>query len=157
MAPSRRYSLHLVLTHVLLLLVAISFWTFWSLRDVSWTFLGFLSALLIPGLLYYCTAVLVPENPDDILSWRDHYFTVHRRLYAGLGAWGVGAALSATLNLGMPLDHPARFVHITTFSIGIIGATTPNPRVHAGLVAAMAVLMLTATGVQLEPDWLNRP
>ena len=47
----------------LLATVALSFWTFWSLRDVEWTFQGFLLALAVPGLLYYCAALSIPENP----------------------------------------------------------------------------------------------
>jgi hypothetical protein len=38
LAQGLRSSLHLTLTVVNLLLIATSFWTFWSLRDVEWTF-----------------------------------------------------------------------------------------------------------------------
>ena len=106
MARERRYSLHLLLNLVLLMLIAVSFWTFYSLKDVDWTFPGFLLALLIPGLLYYCAAVLVPENPEDVVSWRDHYWAMRRRWYGGLALWGVATAASASVNLGMGLQHP---------------------------------------------------
>ena len=69
LAPGRRSFVHLILTLVMLSLVAISFWTFWSLRDVAWTYPGFMVALLVPGTLYYCAAVLVPENPEAVESW----------------------------------------------------------------------------------------
>jgi hypothetical protein len=154
LAPGRRYSLHLGLSVLLLLWVAISFWTFWSLRDVDWTFPGFLIALAVPGLLYYCAAVLIPENPNDVESWRTLYFDVHRRCFGGLAAWAVAAAVSATVNLGMGLGHPARAVHAVGTVVGLVGATSSSPRVHRALVVLMALLLMGASLAQLEPDWL---
>ena len=157
MARHRRYSLHLVLTFVQLMLIAISFWTFWSLRNVTWTFRGFLLALLIPGLLYYCAAVLVPENPEQVASWRDHYYRVRRRWYGGFGLWGLAAAASATVNLGMPLDHPARAVHVISVALGLAGSLSSNPRVHTGIVVALAgLLLLGALNPDLDADWMTR-
>jgi hypothetical protein len=158
LGPERRYALHLGLTFILLGLIAISFWTFFSLRDVAWTFRGFSTALLVPGLLYYCAAVLVPENPEDVSSWREHYFAVRRRMYGGLTLWGVGAALSATVNLGMPFLHPARFVQATGVTLGLTGLLISKPRAHAVLITLMAVLLIgAALSPGLDADWLARP
>ena len=158
MADSRRHPLHLTLTFVMSMLIPTSFWTFWSAQGVEWTFRGFLIALLVPGLLYYCAAVLVPENPEAVSSWREHYFETHRRWYGGFGLWGVAAALSATVNLGMSLNHPARVVHATAFAVGVAGFSSSNPRLHTGLVIVMALLVLAAAlGPGLEPGWLATP
>jgi hypothetical protein len=157
MAPGRRYGTHLALMFVMLALVPSSFWTFWSLRDVAWSFFGFMLALLVPGVLYYCAAVLVPENPAQVPSWRQHYFANHRRWYAGLALWGLAAAASASVNLDMPLTHPARRVHAALLIIGIAGCGTSRPRVHAGLAAALIVLMIGgAVGINMTPGWLAR-
>lgn len=152
-----RSPLHIGLVLVNLFLVTISFWTFWSLREVEWTFAGFVIALSIPGLLYYCAAVLVPENPDDVASWRDHYFSAHRRWYGGLALWAVGAAASATVNLGMGVLHPARVVHVIALTAGVVGAATARPRVHATLLGLFGLLTLGALFAQLAPGWLARP
>jgi hypothetical protein len=158
LAPNRRYWLHLLLTLVMLLLIAASFWTFWSLREVTWTYRGFLVALLVPGLLYYCAAVLVPENPEHTASWRDHYFAVHRRWYAGFGVWGAAAAVSATVNLGMSFQHPARIVHVTAVLAGCIGSMSSDPRIHAGLIVVLCWLGLGAVlSPAMEPGWLAQP
>jgi hypothetical protein len=157
-APGRRYSLHLTLTFVQLMLIAISFWTFWSLREVAWTFRGFLFALLVPGLLYYCAAVLVPENPESVTSWRDHYYQVRRRWYGGFALWGVAAAVSATVNLGMPLDHPARGVHVVSVVLGLVGCLSAKPRVHAVIVLTLAGLLIAgAFSSTIDAGWLARP
>lgn len=89
LAPQRRYVLHLALTFNNLLLIALSFWTFWSLREVAWTFRGFTAALLIPGLLYHGAAALIPENPENVLSWRDHFVAVRRPLVGGSPSGGL--------------------------------------------------------------------
>jgi hypothetical protein len=157
-ARGRRYSLHLILTFVQLMLIAISFWTFWSLRDVAWTFVGFLLALLVPGLLYYCAAVLVPENPEAVTSWRDHYYRTRRRWYGGFALWGVAAAVSATVNLGMSLHHPARAVHVISVVLGLTGCLSARPRVHAVVVLTLAALLSAgALSSNIDAGWLARP
>ena len=158
LARGRRYPLHVILTFVHLILIAISFWTFWSLRDVAWTFRGFFLALLVPGLLYYCAAVLIPENPEAVTSWRDHYYRVHRRWFCGFALWGVAAAVSATVNLGMSLDHPARGVHVVSVVLGLSGSLSAKPRVHAVIVLALAILLTAAAlSLNIEAGWMSRP
>ncbi|MDX1396456.1 MAG: hypothetical protein R3195_18890 [Gemmatimonadota bacterium] len=157
MAPERRDVLHLGATLVFLYLVAISFWVFWSLRDIRWTFAGFLAALAVPGVLFYCAASLIPENPETVTSWRDHYFAVHRRLYGGLALWGVAAALSATVNLGMGLSHPARLVHAMTVGVGIAGAGSASTRLHGWLVGLMCALSIGSLAAQFPAGWLADP
>ena len=158
LAPGKRYPLHLALSFNLLLLILLSFWTFWSLRDVEWTFRGFTLALFIPGLLYYCAAVLVPENPERVASWREHYFEMRRRWYAGFALWGLSAGVSASFNLGMPLDHRARSVHLAAILGGAAGMMFDKQRPHAVLVSLIAiVLILGVLNVDLPADWLANP
>ncbi len=145
---------HLALTFVQLFLVAVSFWVFWSLRDVDWTFVGFLVALLIPGTLYYCSTVLIPAEPDEVASWRDYHRDVRHQWYLGLALWAVGAALSATVNLGMGLGHPARGIHGLAITVGLLGWLNRNERLHRGLVALLIVMTVVTVAVQLRPDWL---
>ena len=153
----RRHPLHFGLCLVILFMVTISFWMFWSLRDVQWTFTGFLAALAIPGAFYYSAAVLIPENPAEVASWRDHYFDVHGAVFGGLAIWALAAATSASVNLGMGLAHPARLVHVTALSIGLIGAMSSSYRVHAALLSLMGILTVAALAMRLGPDWLAAP
>jgi hypothetical protein len=155
LAPNRRYWLHLMLTVDMLLLITLSFWSFWSLRDVNWTFRGFTTALTIPGLLYYCAAVLVPENPEGVPSWRDHWSAAHRRWFGGFALWGIAAATSASVNLGMPLTHPARIIHASALIFGVSGAMIAKPRLHAVIVVALGILLLAgALDPDLDAGWL---
>ena len=154
---SRRYWVHLAMCFLVLLGVAASFWAFWSLREVVWTFPRFLLALFIPGLVYYCAAALIPENPEAVGSWRDHYFEVRGRFFTGFALFGVAAATSASVNLGMGLIHPARVVHVGAIVMGVVGSRSGSHRVHAGLVLLIALLSV-AWGVTagLRPGPLAR-
>ncbi len=156
-APERRYPVQLVVMLFHILGTAAGFWTFWSFRDVEWTFPRFVLALTVPGVWYYCASVLVPENPEGVARWRDHYYAIHRRFFTGIAVWGLCAATSATVNLHMPFDHQARGVQASVIVIGTVGAVSSNPRVHAGIAllfgALFAVWALTS-GVL--PDWMVR-
>lgn len=157
MKASRRYGPHLAMTIILLLGSAGSFWTFWSLNGVEWTFPKFLLALAIPGALYFSVAMLVPENPEDVESWQEHYYDVRARFYGGLALWGVAAATSASVNLALPLAHPARLFHIAIIGTSLIGASTASRRVHAGIPIGIALAaMLVAFTVGAQPAWLAR-
>lgn len=155
-APERRYWVHTAWTVLLLLGIAASFWTFWSLRDIEWTFGRFLLTLTVPGFMYYSAAALIPENAETVGSWREHYYAVHRRFFAGLGLWGLAAGIGASVNLGLPLAHPARAIQATAIALGICGAAGSSERVHKGIVAVM-LLMFVAWSITagMRPGWLS--
>ena len=157
MAPERRYWPHLLLTFSLLLMITAGFWTFWSLRDVEWTFFGFLVAIAVVGLVYYLAAVLVPENAGDVQSWRAHHAAIRRRWFVGWGLWAVMIAVNATVNLGFPLTHPSRGIQALALALGVMGATSDRDRVHEALAILIALgmvgLMFT---IGLNPSWLLR-
>jgi hypothetical protein len=153
--PARRYSLHVALTFVLLALVLIDFWVFWSFRDVEWTFLGFVFALLNIFMLYYCAAALIPENPETVKSWREHYFTMRRRTYGGLAAYGLAFFVNVSVNLGLALQHRSRAVQLTFFAVGVAGMASARPRVHGLLVLILALMMATASLVLgIDASWV---
>jgi hypothetical protein len=155
-APGRRYWPHLLLTFSLLMMIAGGFWTFWSLREVEWTFVGFLVALAVAALFYYMAAVLVPENPEEVLSWREHYSAVRRRWYAGLSIWAVMIAVNATVNLGFPLVHPSRVIQAASLSLGIVGAFSSRNWVHEVLAVLVAIGVVGMILAILSPSWLTQ-
>lgn len=152
-SPTRSLRL-LGITFVHLYLVAVSFWVFWSLSEVDWTFIGFLVALLIPGVLYFCATVLIPEEPDEVEDWDGYYRTVRRSYYLGIAVWGVSAAASATVNLDMGWVHPARLVHLTALSVGLLGGFSRSERVHTGLVVLMLGICVLVTLRQVPMEFL---
>lgn len=155
--PDRRYWVHLALLIVLLVSSASGFWTFWSMSGVQWTFPRFALALGMPAVMYFNACALVPADPADVPSWRDYYFGVRTRLFAGVAAWAVVAAFGATVNLGMPIAHPARVVQALVAAIGLAGWSSSRARVHEGLAVLFAVvILLVAASVGAEAGWLTR-
>lgn len=155
--PSRRYWVHLGMSLLVLAAVAASFWAFWSYREVvEWTFPRFLLALTLPGLIYFMAAALVPENPEKVASWRDHYFRARVPLFVGLALWGLSAGLNASVSLSMPLTHPARLVHVSSILVGIVGAASTKEWVHKSiLVVCAAFVVLWGLTIGLRPGALG--
>ncbi len=83
----QRYWVHLCFVFFQLTVTLSAFWGFWNFRDVEWTFLSFAFALMSPATIYYGACVIVPENPAEIESWHDYYFSVRKTYFVGLCCW----------------------------------------------------------------------
>ena len=147
-----RYWIHLSFVGFQLLFTVIVFWTFWLLRNVEWDLPTFLLMLTTPGFIYYNACTLVPENPSEVESWHDYYFSVRRRYFIGLSCWVVALIAISTVVLGFPLVHPTRVVQAVALPTALLGAFSSNPRVHAGLVMFLfAVVILFMFSFGLRP------
>lgn len=154
--PEKRYPIHYAFVFVTLLGIVFSFWNFYGLHVVSWTLPKFLVALSMPGLLYYMASVLIPENPNDVASWREYYYSVRVRYFAGLVCWVIIAATMAYVFLGLPLMHPARIGHAAGLALGLTGLFSSNPRVHGALAVILALMLLAMTlTIAVQPGWLD--
>jgi hypothetical protein len=140
--PGRMYWVHLVFVVTALLYVINAFWAFWSYSSVAWTYPSYITALLTPTIQYFLAAILIPVEPDEVSSWRDHYFSVRRLFFAALCALGLAGLLSNTVLLSMPLQHPARWGQIGIVAIGVAGVASSNPRVHAVLAVASLIAVV---------------
>jgi hypothetical protein len=155
--PDRRYWVHVTLVVVQLFSTVGVFWVFWSFRDVEWNLARFLLALSSPALIYFNACVLVPEVPGSIESWRDYYFATCQRYFAGVIAWTIAVMATSTIILDIPLIHPIRGIQAIYLVVGILGVSTRNPRVHAGIaVFFICMAPLIALSVGLRPGPLVR-
>ena len=143
--PSSRYWVHLVLVAVTFFGIATTFWNFWSFRGAEWTFARFLLALVQPALLQFIAATLIPSSPDHVESWREFYYSIRRRYFVAIIAFGFVVALNVILIIDLPLLHPSMGGVVWTIAAGAIGVSSDNPRVHAGL--ALIALVMMAIGV----------
>ncbi|MGH0029318.1 MAG: hypothetical protein ACQGVC_05980 [Myxococcota bacterium] len=151
----RRYWVHLVFVAGFAFSLALSFWSFWSYRDVAWTFPRFLLALASPALALFMASTLVPASPDQVASWRDFYYAVRARYFTAWIAAIVLVVLNTTLLVDMPLAHPARIGQLAIAAIGVVGAASQSARVHAGLaVTLVAVQSFAAWVIFREPGSL---
>ncbi|MCP5186058.1 MAG: hypothetical protein H6993_18975 [Pseudomonadales bacterium] len=147
----RRYWVHAGFVGLALASSAIVFWAYWSYHSATWDLLRFVTALVQLGTVYFLATTLVPENAREVESWRDYYESVRVRYFSGLIVCGLMTALVVTLMVAMPVVHPARLTHAWLVIVGVIGVSTPNPRVHAGLaISGLRAFPIVAATVFLR-------
>ena len=157
MAQNRWYWVHLAAILLLLVRVMGVFWALWSYQEVIWSFPKFMLVMTIPGTLYFMCVTMVPENPGNIMSWYDYYYSVRVRYYAGMCLFALAIVVSTTVLLNMPWDHPARIAHLLFFIIGVVGVSTANPRVHEGIAIVLLVAMIfLAVNIIFQPGSLSQ-
>lgn len=79
-----RYIVHIIFIGVTIISIIISFWGTWSLRDVDWKLYKFILALMDGAIYYFIATVLIPENPNEIQSWKDYYYKNKNKLFYGM-------------------------------------------------------------------------
>lgn len=140
--PQRRYWVQVAFVGLQLVATLGVFWGFWSYRDLPWNVERFALALAVPSLIYFNACVLIPENPETVVSWRDHYYAVRRKYFGGLVGWALLAAVTTTAFVQMPWLHPARIAQTAVLGAGLVGSASASHRVHAGLVLSLGALAL---------------
>lgn len=153
--PERRYFVHVLQVGNLLLTVVVTFWAFWSFRNVEWNLARFVSALAGPGLLYFLACTLIPEAPEGVASWRQHFYSVRRSFFTGVAAWTCIIAVNSTISLGIPIWHPVRATQFALLSIAAVGAVSESPKVHAILAISSLALLLAFVALSFLPDSLT--
>jgi hypothetical protein len=154
---NRRYWVHLCLVFLHLFVITTTFWIFWSYRDVEWSFPTFLLALSGPVILYFNACALIPEAPASIESWRVYYFSIRQRYFVAICAWALSAGGASTVLLSVPAGHPIRVIQTLAFAVGVLGAVSAHPRVHAGIAVVLLSVALIAAFVFISrPDALSQ-
>lgn len=138
----RRYWVHLTIAALLVLCVIGCFWALWSYRDVVWTFPKFFLVMAMLGTLYFLCATLIPENPAEVKSWHDFYYSIRIRYFAGACLFVIAVAASRIVILDMPWNHPDQVLLLIFFFLGILGLSTANPRAHA-IVISLYLMSIT--------------
>ena len=118
-------------------------WSFWSYREVAtWSFFSFALVLLLPGLLYMMAVALIPDNSNNLPSWRDHYFAVHRRFFSIFATSLLLVVTTSVWLLNAPLVHRLRGAQGFLFGLALIGAFFSNRRIHAGLAIIIPLSLI---------------
>jgi hypothetical protein len=74
-----------------------------------------------------------------------------------MSAFGIVAAASATVNIGLPPLHPSRLVQGGAVVMGLIGAGSSSHRVHVGImIAVFGLATVWAVTAGISPDWMAR-
>lgn len=150
----RRYWVHLAYVCGGILAALGLFWAHWSTRDVDWTFPGFLLNLAGPGIVYFLSCTIVPDEPSTVRSWRDYFFSVRLKYFGGLCVWAVIMVVNTTIFLKAPLVHPSRAMAAGFLVLGVAGLASDSPRYHALLLIWLGVVALVAVAALLRPGSL---
>jgi len=144
--PGRRYWVHLSLTSLHLVAILGMFWSFLAFRDVTWTFPSFVLVLLGPSLYYFLACTLMPRNPSQIASWRDHFFSIRRRFWIAILIYGLTVQTVASLVLDWSWFDPSRAPSGAAIALSTAGIVFPSERAQAILAVACWVLFVLAVG-----------
>jgi hypothetical protein len=142
----RSYWIHASWVVILLAFFLFHWWIFWNYRDVSWTALSFFYVVAGPGILFLLASLLVPRESDEVDSWRDYFFGVHRSFFGLLIVFFLHISGQLTVILGLPLLHPLRALHVLFIGLSALGACSDSERTHAVLLASWLLAGLVAGG-----------
>ena len=139
----RRDPLHTTWVINVLLLHVQYWWAFWSYSaGVEWNYPSFILALGSPLLLYSLAITLVPREPEQVESWRDHFARVRRRFFHLFAAWILALGLANWLVLGQPFINGLRIGQAAFILLFLAGAAFRQRWLHWLLVALSVVLLV---------------
>ena len=152
----RRYWIHIFWIGFVLIRSLLFWWSFWSNHDVeSWNFFSFSLVLLAPGILFVMASMLIPDDAGSILSWRVHFYAIHRRFFITMALSLLIVVAQSHVLLDVPLLHPLRAFQASFFVFSLIGAATKSARFHAFLVVTSPLVLLPViVFFYLEPSQL---
>ena len=153
---NRPFWIHLLWIFVKILSHALYWWTLWMAHEnVEWNFVRFLYILLGPLILYAQAVALVPANPEDVASWREHFFGVSRFFFVANAIFLVHLSGLGTILHGLPLaSMPLLAQVLVSFGIALslAGASSTNPRLQGAVAILSAALILQAAlGTAFNP------
>ncbi len=133
-ARDRRYWPHAVWLLNVLALHIQTWWIFWDFhQNEEWTYPEFLLALAVPGLLYALARAVTTATPEQVDSWRAHFWQIRVRMFVLAICAVASVALLGWASLDIPLVHPLRIVQGTITACLIAGALWANPTFQAVL------------------------
>lgn len=150
--PETRYWVHFGYIAWGIVLHALLWWSLWRFQsDVDWNFGRFLYVMIAPVLLYSVSSTLVPDNPAEIASWRDYFFSVRSSFFWVFTVFSLHQAFASTLVQGVPPLPAMRPVHAAAVTLPVIGALSASPRVHAFLLAGVVLTLVAAIMASFGP------
>ncbi len=152
----KRYSVHLILIIVTIISIVISFWGTWALRDVDWKLYKFILALADGALYYFIATVLVPENPNEIESWKTYYFANKNKYFYTILFFLFYVQIHSIVLTDQEFFHPARLANLIALIPIYIGIKSSNHKVHLGIAIYYIILVtIMVFTIAAEPGWTD--
>jgi hypothetical protein len=142
----RLYWVHLVFTGIILVGHLQFWWLFWSSRQVeAWSFFPFLFLLIQPVILYLISTLCFPDfSGTGKIDLKEFYYRNHRWFFGLLALLMLLIILRDVLFRSVPLISQGNAVTGCVLLIGLAGAISRKPWIHAILAVLAATAMLIA-------------
>ena len=154
----RRYIVHLLFIVIQLVSIITSFWGVWAYRNLEdWKLYKFIFLLMDGALYYFIATVLVPENPNEIDSWKDYYYKNKHKLFYAILTFLVYVQINDYVLTDELYFGPEQFFHLIFLIPIYFGLKSNNHKVH--VVIACFYLITTFTmmlTVASEPGWVDQ-
>ena len=145
---SRRFSLHWGWMSLWLWGIAVSWWNIWIYRDLEWTFVRFLLFLAINGPLLFIAYILVPDNPEQVTSWKEHFYVTRRRFFGASIVFYAILLVQLAVLQSAPLFDVTRGAIAFLLVLAIVGFANAKPIVQYSILA-LNIALQVAFFVQL--------
>jgi len=149
--PEVRCWVHAAWVLMLLFLLSVQWWFFWSFRDVEWDYARFMLVLSPLGLLYVQSTIVVPVDTSKVKSWKAHYFDIRGRIFPIGLAMLVAMVACTVVLLGHPLLHWRRLLPGSMAAFFVAGLLSDRPKVHGVIAVAITLLVVVAAVVFVRP------
>jgi len=151
-----RYIVHLIFIIVIIISIIISFWGAWALIDVEWKLYKFIIALFDGALYYFIATVIIPENPNEIESWRTYYYSNKNKFFYGMLFFLFYVQIHSVVLIEQELFHPARLGNLIALIPIFLGLRSKNHKVHLGIALyyLLFVIIMVFT-IASEPGWVD--
>ena len=130
----RRYWPHMAWAIVMAVITVQTWWAFWDLHRIEdWTAYRFVMVLIVPVIIFLCTAVLMPQRLAADTDWRGYFRAQRRDFLVLLTIFAmVGIVLTRVL-LNLPFSHPYRFWQASSALLALSGVFVKGERYHRWL------------------------
>ena len=120
----------------------VSWWNIWIYRDLEWTFLRFLLFLSINGPLLFIAYTLVPDNPEQVGSWKEHFYATCRRFFGATIVFYVIVLIQLAVLVSGPLLAATPTVMALLLVSAIVGFANAKPIVQYTILRLNIALQL---------------
>jgi hypothetical protein len=129
-----------------------SWWGIWNYRDLDWTFVRFLMFLSPSGPLLFVAYSLVPDNSERIASWREHFYSVRKQVFAASALFFLLLIINQSVLESIPALDVRRIAPALLFAAMLVGIASRAPSVQAAvLVTSIAVFAALFVSITLLP------
>lgn len=145
--PTICWVLTLLIVHVQ------TWWSMFGLREVrDWNFVSFSLTLMQPILLFFLSALIMPDfDRDDALDLKRNYYT-HARWFFGIFIALLTLSVIRTSVVSHHLTEPLDLAfHVFFFTLSAIAVATQNERYHKIAAILALATMGTYIGILFMP------